>query len=120
MPSSSKVNLNLVKLIQDLKALSREHNAPIWGTVAKKLERPSRNWAEVNVSRVARHAKDGESLVVPGTLLGSGSISIGVTVAAFRASSEARKKIESAGGKVTSIMELAESNPDGSNVRIMG
>jgi len=115
-----KDNPHLVKLIGDLKAMSREHKAPIWRAVALKLERPDRNWSEVNVSRLARFAKEGEMLVVPGKLLGSGIIAFGVTVAAFKASAQARKKIEAAGGRTYSIRELASRNPSGAGIRIMG
>jgi len=115
-----KGNPNLVKLIEDLKAASREHKAPIWRAVAEKLEGSARNWPEVNVSRIARHAKKGETLVVPGKVLGSGTISFEVTVGAFSLSAEARKKIEGAGGQVMSIMDLVAAIPDGSGIRIMG
>ena len=115
-----KENPQLVKLIQDLKAMSREHKAPIWRTVAEKLERSDRLWSEVNVSRIARFAKEGEMLVVPGKLLGSGSISFPVTVAVFKTSEQARKKIAAAGGRTVTIGELVSSNPSGAGVRIMG
>jgi large subunit ribosomal protein L18e len=115
-----KDNPQLAKLISDLKAMSREQKAPIWRAVAVKLERPDRSWSEVNVSRIARFAKEGELLVVPGKLLGSGIITFGVTVAAFRASAQARKKIEAAGGRAVTIRELASANPSGAGIRIMG
>jgi len=115
-----KDNPQLAKLIVDLKAMSREHKAPVWRTVAVKLERADRQWSEVNVSKIARFAKEGEMLVVPGKLLGSGIITFGVTVAAFKASAQARKKIEAAGGRAFTIRELASRNPSGAGIRIMG
>src|SRR5207245_7525188 len=57
---------------------------------------------------------EGEQVVVPGVILGTGEISMPVTVAAFRASGAARKKIEAAGGKAVSLLELAGQNPKGS------
>ena len=116
----SKDNPQLAKLIDDLRSISRQHKAPVWRTVAERLERSARNWSEVNISRVARYAKTGESLVVPGKLLGSGLINFEVTVAAYSASVQARKKIEAAGGKALTIRELAASNPAGTGIRIMG
>ncbi|UCD92669.1 MAG: 50S ribosomal protein L18e [Methanobacteriota archaeon] len=120
MGKLKKSNESLVRLIEELKILSYEKKARIWKDVAKRLSKPSRNWAEVNVSRIARHAKKKETILVPGKLLGAGNIDIPLTVAAFRSSDSAKKKIEKAGGKAITIQELMQANPKGSNIRIMG
>ena len=44
----------------------------------------------------------------------------GTNLPAFRASAAARKKIEAAGGRALTLLELAVQNPKGSGVRIMG
>ncbi|MFQ6060132.1 MAG: 50S ribosomal protein L18e [Thermoplasmata archaeon] len=119
MVKPKKSNENLIQLINELKLLSHEKNVRIWKDVAKRLSKPSRNWAQVNISRIARHAKKREVVLVPGKLLGAGDISFPVTVAAFSSSDSAKKKIERAGGKVFTIQELMKSKPDGSKVRIM-
>lgn len=91
----------------------------IWDDVAKKLSRPAREKVEVNVSEISRHAKDKESVVVPGVVLSSGSITKKVNVAAWKFSESAKKKIEEAGGKTMSIEELRKSNPKGTDVKII-
>jgi len=58
--------------------------------------------------------------VIPGKALGAGIIDHPVTVAAFNFSEKAKRKIEAAGGKCLTIEELAEANPKGSNVKILG
>ena len=68
-----KSNPALVGLIHELKAAGRENEAPIWRDIALRLERPSRNWAQVNVSKLV-HVRDGEHAIVPGKLLGTGDI----------------------------------------------
>ncbi len=115
-----KSNPRLVELIQDLKRAARENEAPIWRDLAKRFSKPSANWAEVNLSRLQRYAAEGEVLVVPGKLLGTGELSKVLTVAAFRASTAARKKVEAIGGKVLDIRDLVRDHPKGSGVRIMG
>ncbi|TET91111.1 MAG: 50S ribosomal protein L18e [Methanomassiliicoccales archaeon] len=115
-----KRNEHLIKLIEELKILSYKKNARIWKDIAKRLSKPSKNWAEVNISRIARHAKKKETILVPGKLLGAGSIDIPLTVAAFNSSESAKKKIEKAGGKAITIQELMKANPKGSSIRIMG
>lgn len=120
MAKTSKTNPHLLRVVRELREVSREAGAAVWRDVADRLERSRRNWSEVNLSRLSRYASKGEQIVVPGVLLGTGEISTAVTVAAFRASAAARKKIEAAGGKAVSLLELAVQNPKGSGVRIMG
>jgi len=115
-----KENPELIKLISDLKLKARENNARIWRDIAERLEGSNSNYAEVNVSRIQRYARDGDVIVVPGKVLGAGNLDKKVTVAAWKFSRSAEEKIKKAGGRVLSIMELVEENPRGSNVRIMG
>lgn len=115
-----KTNPLLLALIEDLKAASREQEAPLWRDLADRLARPRRNWAAVNLSRVERHAAEGETVVVPGKLLGTGRLTKRVTVAAFQASASAREKVRAAGGEDLTLRELLVRNPKGSGVRILG
>ena len=100
MRHNEKSDPNLLHLISQLKEQSREKGAEIWRDIAHRLEKPSRNWAEVNLSRLERYANEGDIIVVPGKVLGAGSINKKLTVAAYRFSGSAAKKIEAAGGKV--------------------
>ena len=115
-----KTNPNLVRLIDDLLKASAENKAKVWKDIAERLAKPLRNYAEVNVGKIDRYVKENEIAVVPGKVLGSGEITKPVTVAAWRFSESARRKIESAGGRTLSIWDLLKENPSGKNVRIMG
>jgi Ribosomal protein L18E len=119
MSGNVKTNPHLVALIFDLKAKTRENGAAIWRDIALRLEKPKRNWAEANLSRLEKYAKDGETIVVPGKVLAAGSVSKKLTVAAYSFSEAATAGITAAGGKTMTIKELMETNPKGSNVRIM-
>ena len=69
-------------------------------------------------SNVAERALDGETVVVPGKVLGSGVLQKDVTVAAVDFSGTAQTKIDQVGD--TMKLETAvEQNPDGSNVRVI-
>jgi large subunit ribosomal protein L18e len=56
---------------------------------------------------------------VPGKILGAGSLDHSITVAAFDASERAKEKIAEAKAKYLSIPELVETNPKGSNIKII-
>ncbi len=115
---SSKTNPRLNSLIAELKAASRESGASVWSDVANRLEKPRRTHAEVNLGRIERYAKEDETVVVPGKVLGSGVLQKNVTVAAVDFSNTARKKIEQVGDAVA-LEQVAEQNPDGTNVRVI-
>jgi len=84
------------------------------------LLKSKRRRIAVNISRISRYTKENDEVIVPGKVLGSGTISHPVKVAAFAFSDEARSKIIKAKGECLTIPELAEMNPKGSNVKIIG
>ncbi|MFO8109364.1 MAG: 50S ribosomal protein L18e [Thermoplasmata archaeon] len=120
MTLDNKTNQNIVRLVKYLKARSRNKSAPIWRDVAERLEKPSKNWAEVNLSTIQRFAKEGDTVLVPGKVLGAGYLSKKVNIGSFSISQGARKKVEDAGGSYMDIREMAKKNPKGSGIRIMG
>ena len=106
-------------LINKLNKKSKTENAAIWKDVANRLGRSNRRTAEVNLSDIARYANADETVLVPGKVLSNGDLTEKVNVAAFKFSQKAQEKIESAGGECVSIDDIMESNPKGSNIRIM-
>mgnify|MGYP001238507398 FL=1 len=117
---SRKSNSELVKTIDELKRASRENDAPIWKSIAKKLEGPNRNWPVVNVSKIEYNASKNGKVVVPGKLMGSGTLSKKVTVSAYSFTKSAVEKIESAGGKCMIYNEFIKKNPSGKDVVVIG
>lgn len=116
---NDKSNPHLTELIRLLKQTSRENEVQIWGDIASRLENSRKNYAEVNVSKINRYAKDGETLIIPGKVLGSGIVETGVTVAALSFSGAAVSKITGAKGQCISIEQLLSQNPKGSRIRIL-
>ncbi|HOE52824.1 MAG TPA: 50S ribosomal protein L18e [Methanomassiliicoccales archaeon] len=117
---AGKTDPNLAAVISALKAESRASGVGIWRDIALRLEKAKANWAEVNLSKLERYASEGDVIVVPGKVLGAGELSKKVTVAAYGFSESARAKIEAAGGKDLTIMELVKEMPKGTGVKIMG
>jgi large subunit ribosomal protein L18e len=120
MTNNKKSDPNLVALIDSLKKASREKGTEIWRDIALRLEKPSRNWAEVNLSKLELFANEGDIIVVAGKVLGAGDINKKLTVAAYKFSASAARKIEDAGGRKLTIPELVRETPSGRDVRIMG
>lgn len=103
-----------------MKKKSREGEARIWRAVADRLSCSRQRGIAVNVSRLNRYTKEGETVVVPGKVLGTGKMDHPIHVAAFAFSEQGRRKILKAKGKCMSILKLTERNPKGTNVKIIG
>ena len=117
---SRKSNSELVRTIDELKKASRENDAPIWKSIAKKLEGPSRNWPVVNISKIEFNVSKNGKAVIPGKIMGSGTLSKKVTVSAYSFTKSAVEKIEGAGGKCMIYNEFIKKNPTGKDVLVIG
>ena len=112
-------NPELASTIGHLKRASRQHQTPLWLTVATFLGKSRRTRIVLNLGQVSRHAKDGDVVVVPGKVLGSGFPRSKLVIAAFKFSPRALVKVEKAGGRCIPLLKLVEENPDGTNVRLI-
>jgi len=119
MRRTKATNPRLINLIETLKIESYKNDAKIWKDIAKRLSKPARKRAEVNISKINRYTKEDDIVIVPGKVLGSGKLNHKVVVAAFSFSETAKRAIEESGGKYLTIEELLKKNPKGSMVRIM-
>ncbi|RLG38285.1 50S ribosomal protein L18e [Methanosarcinales archaeon] len=114
-----KTHPRILRMLDELRKASRENNVRIWRDIAERLERPRRSYAEVNLSRINRYAREGETIVVAGKVLGAGKLDKRVYVAALGFSRKAYQRITALGGRCMSIDDLLKENPKGSGVRIM-
>jgi large subunit ribosomal protein L18e len=115
----TKTNPKLIELIGTLKEKSYQEDVAIWKDVAKRLERSTRRYAEVNISQINRHSSPDETVLIPGKILGSGELDHKVDVVALGFSKKAEEKIAVAGGECLDISEILDKNPKGSKIRII-
>lgn len=106
--------------IWSLRNAFKRNKAPIWRALQEELAGPRANRREINVRRLAEITKADEVVVVPGKVLGTGSLGHKLTVCAFSISLTAARKITESGGKVVSFDDLINKHPDGKGVRIIG
>jgi len=115
-----KSNIQLLKLIQELKTQASKAKVGIWKRVASDLEKPTRSRRIVNLYKLNKYTKPEETVIVPGKVLSVGDIDHKINIAAYSFSNQAKEKILKAKGSVLTIYELMKSNPEGKNIRIMG
>jgi|SRR3989338_1263565 len=111
--------LALQNLIKDLDTLASKEKIKLWRRVADDLKRPTRIRRAVNITRINRYTKEGETALIPGKVLSEGELNKRLTIAAYQFSDRAKEKINKM-GKAISIAELMKENPKGSKVRIIG
>jgi large subunit ribosomal protein L18e len=106
--------------IWSLRSAFKSNKAPIWRALQEELAGPRANRREINVRRLAEITKADEVVVIPGKVLGTGSLGHKLTVCAFSMSETAAKKIIESGGTILTFDDLINKHPDGNGVRIIG
>ena len=114
-----KENPELVRVIIELKKAAKVHRAPVWRAAADHLTRPRHQVYPLNVGHLERLAEAKETILVPGKLLAAGNLTKPLTIGAVAYSSEARSKVQAAGGTTLTISELLKNYPDGKGVRLL-
>lgn len=110
-----KSNQELIKLITDLKILAIKNKSKFWKRIALEISRPKRSQRKVNLFQLNRVTKPNENIIIPGIVLGTGTLNHNLTITALKFSESASEKVKN---KLT-ISELMQKNPKGSNTRII-
>jgi large subunit ribosomal protein L18e len=113
-------NAVVLLMAKDLKEASKKNKAPIWSRLAELALKPSSARRTVNVSQIDRLTKDGDVIIVPGKVLGTGDMSHKITLCSFSISNSGAQKILEQGGKILSYSELIKNHPTGKGVTIIG
>ncbi len=111
-----KTDKHLVNLIKEIKEHAAKENSNFWRRIAKELSKSTRRRRTLNVAKINQYTKDGETIVVPGKVLGAGDLDHNVNVAALQFSESALSKLKS----TMTIEELLKKSPKGKDVRILG
>ncbi|MEM1684231.1 MAG: 50S ribosomal protein L18e [Nanopusillaceae archaeon] len=112
-------NVNLRKLIHNLRKVGKKNEAKLWIYVSELLYKPTRQRIEVNIGKIDKLSKEGDIVLVPGKVLGYGKLTKRVKISAWKFSEIALEKIKNANSEAISIEELLRQNPKGSNIKII-
>lgn len=108
------------ELSKEMRKIARESDSVFWKDIAKRISKSKDNITEVNVGKISRYSSSGQTVVVPGIVLGSGRIEEPVNVAALYFSKAAETKIREAGGKTMTFSDLMKENSKGTGLKILG
>ncbi len=113
-----KTNAENERLLAVLDALRKEQK-PFWKRVAELLAKPKRRRIEVNLRKIEKLAKEGDTVVVPGKVLGDGKLTKKVNVVAFSFSESAKRMMKEAGAKYMEIEEYYKKNKEAKDATIL-
>ena len=121
MKSKTKISKQLERksnssLIETILAGKKQE---AWVEVVGLLSAPRRNKVEINLERINKEAKAGETIVVPGKVLSEGETDKKIKVVALNFSEKAKEKLLSAKCDVSYIINEIKSNPSAKGIKIM-
>lgn len=110
MKRTGPTNIRTRNLVVHLEKHAKKTKEGAYAVLSEMMNVPARIRAEVNLYHldVLATTHKEKILVVPGSVLGKGSIKHAVEVAALRFSGTAKKQIEAAKGKAWLIEELVD------------
>ena len=115
----SKENESIVNNIESLLKISRESSSNFWRDIARRMASGRRRYASINLYKIDMLTKEGDTVLVPGTILSVGELTKNITISSFRISRKAMEKIIKARAKFKSLSELSSENPKGTNIKIL-
>ena len=73
-----------------------------------------------NLKKINENSDEGNAIIIPGKVLGTGILSHKIILASFSISNSAAKKIKDSGGEIIKFSEMIEKFPTGKGVKIIG
>ncbi len=103
-----------------LRQAGKKSGRRVWHDMSKRLESHKSQMSNVNVSKVSTLTKEGDVILVPGKVLGSGIIDHKIHIGAFSFSGVAIEKIRRADGEPLSVQAFIEKYINHKGLIILG
>jgi len=105
--------------IWTLRKAFKNNKAQIWKALEKEFSKSRSNRRRVNIQKLNKVTNNGDIVIVPGKILGNGTLGHKLTVYAYSFSETALNKLNSSGNEVISLQSLISKYPDGKGVKIL-
>lgn len=90
-----------------------------WLEVAGIISAPRRKRINVNLEKINKESKEGETILIPGKVLSQGEINKKIKIVALGFSKKAREKLSESKIGVSSINEEIKKNPNAKGIKIL-
>lgn len=109
----NKTNSEVVETL-----LAAKKNAA-WNKVAQLISGSRKRYASVNLKEIDNEAKDGETVVIVGKVLGNGKLSKKVRVCAMNFSESAVEKLKEVKSEGIILLEEIKKNPKAEGIKLL-
>lgn len=106
-----------LRLINQLRKAGTKRG--VWKRVREILLQPKRREVEVNLHKLDKVTASGDTVVVPGKVLGIGKLSHPLTLAYVDASASARKGLADAKATAIPLQAFLQKSADAKNIKIV-
>lgn len=106
-----KTNPEKIELIREIK----KQKSGFWTAVANQLSMPKTRLVEINLERLNKLTKAKDIVLVPGKVLGKGTLDHELTLACFKITADAKQKLGKT--KLIKIKDLLKEKP--SNIKLI-
>lgn len=103
-----------------LKNTSKSSGSRIWLDASRYLHKSVSRKPRVNIGKLSRLTKKNDVVLIPGKVLGGGTLSHSLTVGAYSFTMSASEKIVAAGGKALTLPAFLERYSSGTDVKLIG
>lgn len=111
-------NPETIQLVALAEKTGRQNKSALWTRVAQTLNNRRRKRSEVNLYKLSKVTKQGETVLVLGKILGIGELTHSLTIASIDASKTALEAINKT-GKYVSLKQLMKENPSGKEIKLI-
>lgn len=119
--SKTKIKSNLQRKTNPsvIEAVNVAKKQAAWLPVAKILSGPLQNYFTFNLSEIDKHAKEGDTIVILGKVLGSGDLSKKVRICALSISSSAKDKLKKTKSEFVTLADEIKKNPKAEGIKLL-
>lgn len=103
-----------------LRKAFKNNKAKIWKALEKEFQKSRSNRRLVNIQKLNKVTNNGDTIIIPGKVLGNGTLEHKLTICAHSFSESALNKLNASGTEVISLRSLINRHPDGKGVKIIG
>ena len=111
--TENKRNLELVETVNACK------KSEAWVKICQDLLLPKRNRISVNLERIDKESKEGDTVIIPGKVLSQGEITKKIRIISFNYSTSAEEKLSKAKIDYSYIIDEIKKNPKATGVKIL-
>ena len=103
-----------------LETIKQAYRNKGWMKVAQKLSSSTRKYDSVNLEKIDKESKAGDTIIILGKVLSVGKLAKKLRICALSFSASALKKMKETKSEAVSILDEIKSNPKAQGIKIIG